>query len=475
MQFVRQAPQRRLIFVSYCHDDHLDCREFVDYLIPACERLGDAALWVDFAELQGGSAWRQRIAEGLARATVFVVLMSQKYVNSRFCMNDELVPILHKVQRGDAMVIPVALHEVVLADFSVDDGAGGRLELAERQCLPQDVYLQHGRERTGLVPLSKWRGDRRDAWHAVRQQIELALNSGKRAVMESHRQARPPVAKPVAQPVAPPTAPPSSSRRLEPAYLCNRDAQSVRLGRMAQAWEQQGCRRPFVVITEAISDDRPDKWTQRLGAHEFAQALPLFDSGELAFGDPRPFSWPLAEVTNVDEASAHLLRSWHQALGGKARLVDEDLLHQAHAQREQPLLLWSDVGLSQTDETALDLAAQAFSALAAGWPDVRPSGLLVVALTLRHAADDSEPCRQRAERLVQALRQAAENGGFVAAHLGALPPVRQGDLDAWAALPAVEPLLQGADLETLREQLHQPQRMKRFASLCDVWLAGGLR
>lgn len=468
-QFVRQAPAKRVVFVSYSHDDFQDCRTLVEYLGPASSRLGTDALWVDFEELQGGVAWRKRIDEGLARATVFIVLMSQKYLGSRFCMDDELAPILRKVRQGKALVIPIALHRVELADFAVDDGEGGRLALNELQCLPQGTYEQNGGERLGLVPLSQWRGDRRDAWHAVQSQIEKALNSHQRSSLKVL-----PAAQAVSgqlvqdSPVLHATRP--SARRLEIPYLCNRGSQSMRLDRVAKTWEAQACRRPLVVVTEAISEDRPDKWTQRLGDHEFVQMLTLFDRDGLSFGDPKPFSWPSPDILDADEAQDHLVRAWYLALGGKLRTVDASHLHVAHRERGQPLLLWCDVDLKDTEEAALDHAVRAFGRLTAQWPDALSPGVLVIALNLRHPADADELCRQRAQTLVDALRGAAEGDRLALAYLGSLPPVRQGDLDPWADLPAVQPLLRDADLERLREQLQQPQRMKRFARLCDEWL-----
>lgn len=184
-RLIQTGRTTRSVFVSYCHADFRDRDAFLKFLRPMCERLGDQldawCFWVDSADLVGGDRWKDEIRDALAQADVFIVLMSQEYVESPFCKGIELAYILDKCHRGQARVIGVALHKLNLQDFTVTTDDGVALSLEEVQCLPQGVSREKGQEREGLVPLTLW-PERRDAWSEVQTQLERALTSTKSGV-----------------------------------------------------------------------------------------------------------------------------------------------------------------------------------------------------------------------------------------------------------------------------------------------------
>ena len=104
------------IFVSYSHHDSAwRARLFDDYIATT---LGDCRVWTD-AQLRAGDRWQDEITLRLQRASVAVLLVSPRYLQSRFIRERELPAILARAQDPKAALrvvwIPIAIDRAALA------------------------------------------------------------------------------------------------------------------------------------------------------------------------------------------------------------------------------------------------------------------------------------------------------------------------------------------------------------------------
>lgn len=462
-RLIQTGRTTRSVFVSYCHADFRDRDAFLKFLRPMCERLGDQldawCFWVDSADLVGGDRWKVEIRDALAQADVFIVLMSQEYVESPFCKGIELAYILDKCHRGQARVIGVALHKLNLQDFTVTTDDGVALSLEEVQCLPQGVSREKGQEREGLVPLTLW-PERRDAWSEVQTQLERALTSTKSGVRAGPR--------PDAMPDAAKTAGAShSALALAAPYLCDRRMQVKLLARDVRGWHERQCIRPLVLLSEGHYDDSLTEWVQRLALYEFADALPTSPErrAELMFAEPRAVEWPDMALDAADaEESLRMSLGKRLGLGLQAAMP---AIHRAQADGSVPAMWWTEVPSGQDADSAqhgLDALLQ----LLAGWPDLTPRTMLVVSIHLvTGEVGGASPLR---EAFVSRLDAAVGQGRVQAVKLGRLPLITASDLTFWADDDRVRPHLP-ASVQSLRERLGpQPLPMWPFVKQFNQWV-----
>jgi len=363
-------------------------------------------------------------------------------------MDKELMPILRRQCDEGVRVIGIALHELTLADFSVRFDDGQCVGLEDFQCLPQGIKDVEGTRRNGLVPLTQWPVVA-DAWHQVQKQLEAALNDS----------AAPPARGVSASPYAHPVA--ADFPALAPPYLCDRRDQADLLSDTLAQWHELGCHRPLLVLTEGDEHDCLIEWVDRVSAFEVAQALPLFDGGELAFGDPTVFAWPTG-VRDEADARRRLTFQFARMLGRNVGTPLESLQAEVVARR-QPTFWWSELNLSEGEAT-LSLGLSALAATLACWPDLAAQGPLVIALNLVLDVTGST------DAVWAGLRGAP---GFRLAELGRLPKVGKSDLTAWARAPHIRPRLPRPNIDALRDHLTEPKSMRDFVRLYDDWAAKG--
>ena len=136
---------RDYIFVSYSHQD----AEWLDrlriFLKPFPWGLSykeGGRLWVD-PYIQTGERWRREIGDGLARARIAVLLVSQDFLASDFIAEHELPPILKAAAAGEVTIVcvPVGTTNV-------------------KQARPDLLEFQWA--RPPQKPLKRLRGDNRD-------------------------------------------------------------------------------------------------------------------------------------------------------------------------------------------------------------------------------------------------------------------------------------------------------------------------
>lgn len=440
----RGAPVGRSVFISYTtHSDaDLAARErLCDILGPMCHVRtldGDPwEIWVDDRSLNAGDDWNQRLGVALDEASLFVVVMSEKYLNSTFCRDTELPRMLERHLDDKVPVLGVWLDGVNLKLFKARLVGGDVMGLDERQCLPR------GPKGNGLLAVRKW-DDKDDAWNKVAEEIERAWPS-----------ARTPKLK---------LAPRHSSRELKLPYFCDRRQQLRTLRQSLRDWHNPDAqRRPLLLLHEAHDHDSPDAWVTRLAVGELEAAMPAVTGRKvLSFGEPRVFAWP-----DMAANAADALQDLCDALSHKliSRLADWPDIHAAQHKHRQPTLWWTEVP-ECLEAGQVEHAAEALGAMLAQWPDRQRGTMLVVVVHVSAAAPEAAK-----QTVVERLGGAARTSGrFHLVDLGPLSPVSREDLRPWADDTHVRAHLArlSLDLDVLREQLGSGLPMRAFVQLFET-------
>jgi hypothetical protein len=118
------------VFISYSHEDQRFLRSLLPYL-ESLEQQNFAEIWSD-EELKGGDRWPEEIEAALNSATVAVLLISQKFLTSRFIYKEELPRIFRRQIEGKLTVLPVYLSPSTVrsASISFKDNDGIEREVA---------------------------------------------------------------------------------------------------------------------------------------------------------------------------------------------------------------------------------------------------------------------------------------------------------------------------------------------------------
>ena len=101
-----------VVFVSYSHKD----QNWLDLLRPhleQLERVGVLEVWHDL-KLTGGQHWYQEIQHVLARTRYALLLITADFLNSKFCMDEEVKYLLQQERRGQLTIIPILIRPCVL-------------------------------------------------------------------------------------------------------------------------------------------------------------------------------------------------------------------------------------------------------------------------------------------------------------------------------------------------------------------------
>jgi hypothetical protein len=183
---------RDLIFVSYCHLD----KEWLDRLDVYFKSFPwgvsykqGGRLWAD-PYIRTGDRWRREIGEGLDRARIGVLLVSQDFLASAFVREVELPTLLGAAAAGELHLVCVPIRS------SVVDLAGP--ELVEYQwALPYDQPL------AGLGPHEREAALNR----AFREIYAIAWDAGLLQTPVAASTPRPPALPPVVSPALTPVQP----------------------------------------------------------------------------------------------------------------------------------------------------------------------------------------------------------------------------------------------------------------------------
>jgi len=111
LQTIHQTDEPPIVFVSYSHKDEA----WKDKLLPQfgqLARLGILEVWDD-RQIKAGVDWYARIREILGKTRCAVCLISDNFLNSAFCMDEEIPYLLQRRYRGKLELFPLLLSDCV--------------------------------------------------------------------------------------------------------------------------------------------------------------------------------------------------------------------------------------------------------------------------------------------------------------------------------------------------------------------------
>ncbi|MBU9853908.1 TIR domain-containing protein, partial [Rahnella bonaserana] len=95
------------IFLSYCHVDSAHKNKILNFLIPNSGE--QIEIWHD-RELLAGDDFSDEIKSKLEQSDIFIFLVSQDFLNSKYCLNVELdIALKKKAEEDEMRIIPVIL------------------------------------------------------------------------------------------------------------------------------------------------------------------------------------------------------------------------------------------------------------------------------------------------------------------------------------------------------------------------------
>jgi len=98
-----------IVFVSYSHKDEALKDELLPHL-KQLERVCELEVWDD-RRIKAGVDWYAEIKDVLSRTKVAVCLISKRFLDSSFCMDEEIAYLLQARNRGDLEIIPVLVKD----------------------------------------------------------------------------------------------------------------------------------------------------------------------------------------------------------------------------------------------------------------------------------------------------------------------------------------------------------------------------
>lgn len=141
------------LFISYSHKDET-FRDELRGALTAYERRGDLITWDDTCIIPG-KKWEPEILQKLERASIVVLLLSNDFIRSDYCMQKEMVRALERDQAGECAIVPIVVRACAFT----------KLELGKLQAI-----LPKGR------PVRQHK-DRDSAWLKVTNEIDRVITS----------------------------------------------------------------------------------------------------------------------------------------------------------------------------------------------------------------------------------------------------------------------------------------------------------
>ena len=146
------------VFISYAHEDKKWLTQIVDHL-GGLQHMGSIDAFSD-TQIYAGQEWDPLIKRKLADAEVIILIISAKFLSSRYCMSVELAQAIERHGLGAATVIPVIANH---CDWTA-------LPIGGLQALPKD-------EAENLKPLSDWRQRKDAALAQIARQVREIVTS----------------------------------------------------------------------------------------------------------------------------------------------------------------------------------------------------------------------------------------------------------------------------------------------------------
>lgn len=98
------------VFISYSHKDE-DLREELDIHLSNLKQQGKIAAWHDRA-IEAGAEWEAEIKGRLESAHLILLLISPRFMASKYCYDKEMQRAMERHEAGTARVIPIILKPV---------------------------------------------------------------------------------------------------------------------------------------------------------------------------------------------------------------------------------------------------------------------------------------------------------------------------------------------------------------------------
>ena len=94
-------------FLSYAHHNAAECATFRAHLT-ALRRGFSIDVWTDH-EINAGTVWEDRIADAIAAANIFFLLISPAFIDSDYVYTKEIPAIKDRRRTDNALVLPIVL------------------------------------------------------------------------------------------------------------------------------------------------------------------------------------------------------------------------------------------------------------------------------------------------------------------------------------------------------------------------------
>jgi hypothetical protein len=400
------------IFVSYAREDEELMRRVVAQLATLV-RDGAIEIWTD-GRILPGAKWRHEILDHLLTADIVLLLISEDFLNSMFCMEVEFEEAMERQDNGKAVVVPVILRHCLWQSESFG--------MLQNQVLPQggkpvkdDTVVLESRlteVATGIGTLVASMRGRQELGGKIR-------DAGRRTVFSS---------------------------------LCNRSRQDALLeARLLEHSKLKG-HRPFLCLVHGDAYERHDLVLERLRVASLKRILDL--RSPIPEGNVYRLRWP-PEFANRREAKEMLLADLAIALGRNRENIATFL-----QQHEHPVILYSEVLTREWQQGGSELT-KIFLDFWNGWPHDLPAGrMLIVCLFLKYERGQSAEHTGAFEYSESALAirsflsklKFSRYEGLGGVVLPELEPISEQDVVVWGSSVELMPVC------TIRENIDEFER-----------------
>ena len=139
------------LFISYSHKDEL-FRDELRGALTAYERKGEIVAWDD-TRIEAGQRWEPEILDNLKRADLVVMLLSDDFIRSDYCMLKEMKVAKRRDAEGKCAIIPVVVRACAFQ----------KIELGQLQAIiPANKPVKQHRDRDA-------------AWLEVTKQLDRVI------------------------------------------------------------------------------------------------------------------------------------------------------------------------------------------------------------------------------------------------------------------------------------------------------------
>ncbi len=149
---VKETAEPLRLFLSYSHKDQKYVEKLRQALKPS-ERNGVIQSWYD-GEITAGEEWKPLIEQRLREADIVVCQLSMDFLNSDFCVLNELETAIQRKEAGEAGLVAYVLHDCGWKDT----------KLAKFQILPR-----------GTKSIDEWQ-NKPKYWMEIAEGIKEAVN-----------------------------------------------------------------------------------------------------------------------------------------------------------------------------------------------------------------------------------------------------------------------------------------------------------